>query len=73
VHEAGAVTGLKETVTWLGSTAVLIPLLVAVGGYLVWSRRSWSTTLLDPVLVAPRAPAERSEVIAGGRVSRAGG
>ncbi|SNS74682.1 phosphatase PAP2 family protein [Actinomadura mexicana] len=44
-HRLGPVTVLMETVTWLGSTAVLIPLVVAVGGYLVWSRREWGTTL----------------------------
>lgn len=44
-HRYGAVTGLMEALTWLGSTAVLVPVLLAVGGYLVWSRRSWSTPL----------------------------
>lgn len=44
-HRSEVFTGLMESVTWFGSTVVLIPVLIAVGGYLVWSRRSWSTTL----------------------------
>ncbi len=34
-------TGLMKSVTWLGSTVVLIPLVLVVGGYFVLRRRDW--------------------------------
>ncbi|MEU9867919.1 phosphatase PAP2 family protein [Actinomadura sp. NPDC048021] len=51
-HRLGPVTVLMEAVTWLGSTAVLIPLFVVVGVYLVWSRREWGITLFVWVALA---------------------
>jgi undecaprenyl-diphosphatase len=40
-HRAAWATGLMKSVTWLGSTAVLIPLVLVVGGYFIARRRDW--------------------------------
>ena len=34
-------TGVLRVVTWLGSTAVIVPLGVIVGGFFVLRRRRW--------------------------------
>lgn len=34
-------TGVMKTVTWLGSSAVLVPVLVLVGGYFLLRRHDW--------------------------------
>jgi membrane-associated phospholipid phosphatase len=38
-HRPGALNAIMETVTWLGSSAVLVPLLAAAGAWLLYSRR----------------------------------
>src|SRR6266542_1750935 len=40
-HRAAWETGLMKSVTWLGSTVVLIPLVLIIGGYFVLRRRDW--------------------------------
>ena len=40
-HRAAWATGLMKSVTWLGSTVVLIPLVLIVGGYFILRRRDW--------------------------------
>jgi membrane protein DedA with SNARE-associated domain/membrane-associated phospholipid phosphatase len=71
-HRAGWVTVLMKAVTWLGSTAVLIPLVAVVGGYFLLRRRNWrplaklavvlagAVALYDivkPLVARPRPPA----------------
>ncbi len=56
-HRATWATGLMKSITWLGSTVVLIPLVLIVGGYFVLHRRDWKplgklgAALLGAVLV----------------------
>jgi len=56
-HRVAWATGLMKSVTWLGSTVVLIPLVLIVGGYFVLRRRDWKplgklgATLLGAVLL----------------------
>src|SRR4051812_34730783 len=38
-HRAPWLTAVLEASTWLGSTVVLIPVLLAASGYLGWRRR----------------------------------
>ena len=40
-HRAAWETGLMKSVTWLGSTVVLIPLVLIAGGYFALRRRDW--------------------------------
>jgi len=40
-HRAGWLTAAMKDVTWLGSTVVIVPLLVMIGGYFVIRRRDW--------------------------------
>jgi len=40
-HRAAWATGLMKSVTWLGSTVVLIPIVLLVGSYFVVRRRDW--------------------------------
>jgi len=40
-HRVAWATGLMKSVTWLGSTVVLIPVVLIVGGYFVLRRRDW--------------------------------
>jgi undecaprenyl-diphosphatase len=40
-HRAAWATGVMKSVTWLGSNAVLIPLVLVVGGYFVLRHRDW--------------------------------
>jgi membrane protein DedA with SNARE-associated domain/membrane-associated phospholipid phosphatase len=47
-HRVGWVTSLMKDVTWLGSNAVLIPLVVVLGGYLLMRKTDWRA----PVLLA---------------------
>src|SRR5437016_3371518 len=41
VHRAGWLTGVMKSVTWLGSTAVIVPVMVLVGAYYLARRRDW--------------------------------
>jgi undecaprenyl-diphosphatase len=45
-HRVGWLTSAMKGVTWLGSTAVLIPLAVAVGALFLWRRRDWRPAAL---------------------------
>lgn len=49
-HRVGALDAFLETVTWLGATAVTVPLLVVTGGLLARRRHSWAP-VLDIVVV----------------------
>lgn len=49
-HRSGALTGFFRIVTWLGATAVTIPVLALVGGTIALRRRSWAP-VLDVVAV----------------------
>ena len=40
-HRVGWVTALMQTLTWLGSNAVLVPAVVIVGGLFLLRRRDW--------------------------------
>ena len=40
-HRSGALTGAMKSVTWLGSLAVLAPLVLAVGGLFLIRSRNW--------------------------------
>lgn len=42
-HRPGMLNLIMETVTWLGSSVVLVPLLAAVGAWLLYSRRDLRT------------------------------
>ena len=56
-HRAAWTTGLMKSVTWLGSSVVLIPLVLVMGGYFVLRSRDWKplgklgTSLLGSVLL----------------------
>jgi undecaprenyl-diphosphatase len=45
-HRAAWATGLMKSVTWLGSNAVLIPLVVALGGYILLRKKEWRGAVL---------------------------
>ena len=45
-HRTAWATGLMKGVTWLGSNAVLIPLVVAFGAYLLLRKRDWRAAAL---------------------------
>jgi membrane protein DedA with SNARE-associated domain/membrane-associated phospholipid phosphatase len=45
-HRVEWLTGLMKAVTWLGSNAVLIPLVAAFSGYLLLRKRDWRAALL---------------------------
>ena len=51
-HRAGWLTSVLRVVTWLGSTAVIIPLGVIVGGFFVLRRRRWQPLALLAAAVA---------------------
>jgi undecaprenyl-diphosphatase len=51
-HRAGWLTSLLRVITWLGSTAVIIPLAVIVGGFFVLRRRRWQPLALLAAAVA---------------------
>jgi membrane protein DedA with SNARE-associated domain/membrane-associated phospholipid phosphatase len=40
-HRSAGLDVFFEIVTWLGATAVTVPLLVVAGGFLAWRRRTW--------------------------------
>ena len=40
-HRVAWATGSMKVITWLGSNAVLVPLVVIVGAYLILRRREW--------------------------------
>src|SRR5919201_673190 len=71
-HRAAWATGVMKSVTWLGSNVMLIPLVLAVGGYFVLRRRDWKPLgklgasllgavllydLVKPLVGRPRPPA----------------
>jgi len=71
-HRTGLLTGVMKAVTWLGSTAVIVPALLVIGGAFVLRRRRWlpgallaaavagAVVLYDvvkPVVERPRPPA----------------
>jgi undecaprenyl-diphosphatase len=41
-HRTAWLTPVMKASTWLGSTAVLIPVAVAVAAWFLWRRRDWS-------------------------------
>lgn len=45
-HRTAWATGLMKGVTWLGSNAVLIPLVVALGAYLLLRKKDWRAPAL---------------------------
>jgi membrane-associated phospholipid phosphatase len=51
-HRTGFATGVMKTATWLGSTAVLIPLVVALAGYMLARRRDWRPGAVVVVVLA---------------------
>lgn len=56
-HRVAWVTGVMRAATWLGSNALLIPLVLVVGGYFIARRRDWrplgrlGTSLVGAVLL----------------------
>ncbi|MDP9341389.1 MAG: bifunctional DedA family/phosphatase PAP2 family protein [Actinomycetota bacterium] len=71
-HRAGALTAMMKAVTWLGSTAVLIPMVALVGGYFLLRRKDWRplaklavalagavvlADIVKPLVGRPRPPA----------------
>jgi len=40
-HRTAGLTSVMKSITWLGSTAVLIPLAVAIGAWFMWRRKDW--------------------------------
>ncbi len=55
-HRVAWATRLMKSVTWLGSNAVLIPLVVALGGYLLLRKKDWrDIVLLVAALVGANA------------------
>jgi membrane-associated phospholipid phosphatase len=51
-HRAGWLTSILRVVTWLGSTAVIIPLGVIIGVFFVLRRRRWQPLALLAAAVA---------------------
>jgi len=51
-HRAGWLTGIMRVVTWVGSTAVIIPLGLIVGGWFVRRRHEWRPLILLTAAVA---------------------
>jgi membrane-associated phospholipid phosphatase len=51
-HRAEWLTSILRVITWLGSTAVIIPLGVIVGGFFVLRRRRWQPLALLAAAVA---------------------
>jgi membrane-associated phospholipid phosphatase len=51
-HRTGWLTSIIRVVTWLGSTAVIIPLGLVAGGWFAWRRHEWRPLLLLAVVVA---------------------
>ena len=45
-HRSAAATTVMKAVTWLGSSSVIVPLVVVVGCYLVLRRRDWRAAAL---------------------------
>jgi hypothetical protein len=45
-HRTGWLTSILRTATWLGSTAVIIPLGLIIGGFFVLRRRRWQPLAL---------------------------
>ena len=45
-HRTLWLTGAMKGITWLGSNAVLVPIVVFVGGYVVIRRREWRPAVL---------------------------
>jgi undecaprenyl-diphosphatase len=60
-HRTGLLTGFFRVSTWLGATAVTLPVLVLVGGTLARRRRSWAPAL-DIVAVYGTAVAAHAVV-----------
>jgi membrane protein DedA with SNARE-associated domain/membrane-associated phospholipid phosphatase len=55
-HRVPWATGLFKGVTWLGSNAVLVPLVVVLGGYVLLRRRNlWAAALLVVALAGANA------------------
>jgi membrane protein DedA with SNARE-associated domain/membrane-associated phospholipid phosphatase len=80
-HRTRALTGLMKTVTWLGSSVVILPLLAMVVAYLLLRRRDWRgaavvaaayagafgwSTLVKSVVERPRPPLALREVVVSG-------
>jgi undecaprenyl-diphosphatase len=45
-HRTGWLTSILRTATWLGSTAVIIPLGLIIGGFFVLRQRRWQPVAL---------------------------
>jgi membrane protein DedA with SNARE-associated domain/membrane-associated phospholipid phosphatase len=50
-HRAGWLTGTLKWLTWLGSTAVVVPLVIIVGGWYLLRRRDWRPLAMVAVTV----------------------
>ena len=51
-HRIAAVSSAMQTVTWLGSTVVIVPLMLAAAVYFVAARRDWESAILLVAAVA---------------------
>jgi undecaprenyl-diphosphatase len=71
-HRSGPLTGAMKWLTWLGSNAVLIPLVILIGGFFLLRKRDWrpltklavslgsavaAYDIVKPLVVRPRPPA----------------
>ena len=50
-HRVGGLTAAMKVLTWLGSTAVIVPLAVALGGWFLVGRRDWRPLAMLAVAV----------------------
>jgi len=70
-HRAGWLTASMQVLTWVGSNAVLIPVVVAIGGWFAWRRSDWRPAwrlalvlegavalgdIVKPIVARPRPP-----------------
>jgi membrane protein DedA with SNARE-associated domain/membrane-associated phospholipid phosphatase len=51
-HRTHALTAIMKVVTWFGSTAVLIPIGGALGGYVLLRRRDWRPGAMMAIVLA---------------------
>src|SRR5439155_16443077 len=80
-HRAGWLTASMKVLTWVGSTAVLIPVVVAIGAWFAWRRSDWRPAwrlalvlggavalgdIVKPIVARPRPPvADRLMITSG--------
>jgi membrane protein DedA with SNARE-associated domain/membrane-associated phospholipid phosphatase len=51
VHRVGGLTSAMKVLTWLGSTAVIVPMALALGGWFLLGRRDWRPLAMLAVAV----------------------